>query len=149
MRVEDAAAELERHFARRGEVEAALTPAEAAASMLAFYRDIRAEGCDVEQAGDMLLFQWGTHDWGGGPRFEIDVTRQFIVGVGDDDDITQLHLTFRFEPDEDLRALGAGNRWCRSPKELTEFTAFVESHPAYRAVGRRADGEQDFAMERV
>jgi len=95
MKVENVAAELERHFARRGEVEAALTPSTAVASMFAFYRDVRADGCDLEQEGDMLLFQWGTYDWGHGLRFEFDVTRQCILGDGDDDDITQLHLTSR------------------------------------------------------
>ncbi len=33
--------------------------------------------------------------------------------------------------------------------ELEEFTRFVEGHPAYRAVGARTDGEQDFRYEGV
>lgn len=26
----------------------------------------------------MLLFQWGTYDWGHGPHFEVDLTRELI-----------------------------------------------------------------------
>lgn len=149
MKVEHAAAELERHLARRGEVEPALTPSTAVGSMMAFYRDVRADECAIEEDGDMLLFQWGTYDWGQGPRFELGITRQFIVGGGEDDDITQLHLTFRFEPDEALRSLGAGDRWCRTPEGLAEFSSFIEEHPAYRAVGSRTDGELDVQYEGV
>lgn len=149
MKVEDAAAELEKHFARRGEVEAALTPSVAVASMMAFYRDVRAEECDLEADGDMLLFQWGTYDWGDGPRFEFDITRQFILGAGDDDDITQLHITFRFKPDETLQSIAAGDRWCRTPSELTDFSSFIEGQPAYHAVASRTDGEQDVRYEGV
>ena len=30
----------------------------------------------------MLLYQWGTYDWGEGKYFQIDITRQFILGEG-------------------------------------------------------------------
>jgi hypothetical protein len=149
MKIENAAAELEKHLAQRGEVESALTPSTAIASMTAFYRDVRAEECDLETDGDMLLFQWGTYDSGHGPRFELDITRQFIVGGEDDDAIKQLHVTFRFKPDEFLLSLAAGDRWCRTPQELADFTSFIEGHPAYHAVGSRTDGEKDFLYEGV
>jgi hypothetical protein len=149
MKVESVVAELEKHFARRGEVESALLPSTAVASMIAFYRDVRAEECDLEADGDMLLFQWGTYDWGQGPRFEFDITRQFIVGDGGDDDIRQLHMTFRFESDEFLRSLVAGDRWCRTPQGLADFTSFIEGHPAYHAVGSRTEGEKSFLYESV
>ena len=149
MKLENVAAELEKHLAQSGEEESNLTPSAAVASMIAFYRDVRAEECDLEADGDMLLFQWGTYDWGNGHRFELDITRQFIVGAGDDDDIRQLHMTFRFKPDEVLLSLGAGDRWCRTPKELADFTAFIEGHPVYHAVGSRTDGEKEFLYEGV
>jgi hypothetical protein len=43
-----------------------LEPAEGVELMLAFYRDERAAGCPIDADGDMLLFQWGTYDWGEG-----------------------------------------------------------------------------------
>ncbi|MET0857780.1 MAG: hypothetical protein ABWY27_13580, partial [Telluria sp.] len=27
---------------------------------------------------DMLLYQWGSYDWGSGKYFEINITRQFV-----------------------------------------------------------------------
>ena len=41
-----------------------LAAAEALELMAAFYRDVRAEDCDLDADGDMLLFQWGVYDWG-------------------------------------------------------------------------------------
>src|SRR5262245_4806221 len=95
---------------------------------------------------DMLLFQWGTYDWGQGPRFELDMTRQFLVGPGEDEDIWQLSLTYRFEPSEALRTLGAGNRWCHKLAELPEFDAYVEASPSYTKLARDpfASAELDY-----
>ena len=56
------------------------TPAEGIDSMFSSYRSASADGCDISSDGDMLLFPWGTFDWGDGDYFEIDVTRQFMRG---------------------------------------------------------------------
>ena len=104
--------------------------------MTGFYREERAEGCAVDGDGDMLLYQWGTYDWGEGESFELDITRQLITG-GEDDDIFQLSLTFRFRPTAALRELGASNRWCHSPDELEDFRAFVHGSAAFLAVGHK------------
>lgn len=56
-----------------------LTPADGFRLMLDGYRDIRVEGCDLEADGDMLLFQWGTYDFGTGETFELNLTRQFLL----------------------------------------------------------------------
>lgn len=98
-------------------------------AMIEFYRSIRADDCSFDSDGDMLLFQWGTYDWGNGPRFELDITRQFIRAAGEDDDIWQLSLTFVFP----RNVITGGNRWCTHPAELDDFAAFVQSHPAYVA----------------
>src|SRR5262245_37488233 len=90
-----------------------LTPAEGAEAMLAYYEEERADGCDLDEEGDMLLFQWGIRDWGDGPAFEVNLTRQLIV-TDDDDAPRQLSLTFRFEPAVGAAA-GEGSRWCESP----------------------------------
>jgi len=102
------------------------------AAMLDFYRDVRATGLDLSKQDDMLLFQWGTYDWGRGEHFEVDITRQLIFkdSPGDDARIWQLSLTFAFEPSPELLALGDRNKWCDLPGDLPDFTAFVLTSPA-------------------
>ncbi len=116
-----------------------LLPAEGIRLMLDFYRDVRADGCqDLDKNGDMLLVQWGTYDWGQGPSFQFDITRQFIVGFAvnedDDDAISQLSLRFHFPPSTQLHAIKSSNCWCHTPDELESFAAFIVSNEAYRAV---------------
>ena len=80
------------------------------AEMLSFYEFVSPGGCTIEN-GDMLLYQWGTNDWGDGTQFEIKITRQFIeLDAEDDDAISQLQLTFKFPPDKTTTAIGGGNR---------------------------------------
>jgi hypothetical protein len=47
------------------------------ALLLSFYESARAEPCSAPDA-DMLLFQWGTYNWGEGGSFELSLSRQFI-----------------------------------------------------------------------
>ena len=95
--------------------------------MLAFYEAVVPVGC-ASQNGDILLFQWGTYDWGDGKHFEINLTRQFIESAAEDDDaISQLQLVFRFASDKDRHALGAGNRWCNSQSEIDRFRGYITS----------------------
>jgi len=109
---------------------ATLQPAIGFEVMLDFYAKERADGCSIEEDGDMLLYQWGTHDWGDGESFQYNVTRQFIVADGDDDEIQQLSLTFHFAPSKSLGQLESGSKWCRSPDELGEFRTYItESAP--------------------
>lgn len=64
-----------------------LSPTQGINLMLDFYSDERAEGCQIEEDGDMLLFQWGVYDWGEREHFEVNITRQFIeIGREDDED---------------------------------------------------------------
>jgi hypothetical protein len=149
MNAENAAAEFRNHLAARGAAESTLTPRSAADAVFSFYRDVRADDCDLDRDGDLLLFQWGTYDWGQGERFEWDITRQFIVGAGEDDDMSQLHVTFRFAADPTLRSLGSGDRWCSSPVELADFIEFVNDCPASLAVYARTDGEKEIRLDGV
>src|SRR5689334_3955432 len=85
---------------------ASLSPIQGISLMINQYRHERAEGCPIGKDGDMLLYQWGTYDWGHGERFEINISRQFIESTDDEQGtMRQLSLTFRFEPDEALRDL--------------------------------------------
>jgi len=84
----------------RGGALPALTVRTGVAEMLSFYESVSPTGCTNED-GDMLLFQWGTYNWGDGTQFEINITRQFIESAAEDDDaISQLQLTFKFPPDK-------------------------------------------------
>jgi hypothetical protein len=103
--------------------------------VLDFYRTRRCAGCDLDADGDMLLFQWGVFDWGEGPSFQFDLTRQFTAADADgDESMSQLSLTLHFAPSDDLRALGSGNQWCTSPDGADELEAFIFGSPAYAVV---------------
>jgi hypothetical protein len=147
MKAKKALEEFEQHLRRSGQEGAPSTLAGGIERMSAFYRDVRADEIDVESDGDMLLFQWGTYDWGQGLMFEVDITRQLILGVGEDDDIWHLHLTYRFPPSEELLAMGKGNRWCGRPDEVEVFVRFMMAHPATAAVGGRRDGQAGLRYE--
>ena len=102
--------------------------------MLSFYEDERIEGCEVSDDSDMLLYQWGTYDLGEVEAFEFDVTRQLIGPNGEDEDIFQLSLSFRFAPTVESRAVVNGNRWCSRPKEVKSFRDFIHKSAAFQAV---------------
>lgn len=106
--------------------------AEGVAAMLDFYADHRAEGCEIDEDGDMLLYQWGMHDSAKGETFQLDITRQFILP--DEDEPFQLSLTFRFDPSPSLCRITSGNEWCGSPESLAELRAYISGSAAYLAV---------------
>ncbi len=105
------------------------TPAAIISCMLDFYRDERLDDCIIEDDGDMLLYQWGTYDWGQGRWFDFNITRQYVPGSGEDEDIFQLSVTAKYSPAHELDALGSGNKWCGSPKELPQFNEFIYNSP--------------------
>jgi hypothetical protein len=75
-----------------------------------FYKAQRVD--DVADGMDWLWFQFGTYDWGQGPSFQIDLTRQFILqDETDDDAIWQMHLVLPFRP---IRHWGRASRRARS-----------------------------------
>ncbi len=138
------------YLAHRGDgPESKLTPHAGATAMLAFFTEVAAEGVDLENDGDMLLFQWGIYDWGSGEHFSLDITRQFSVPCGEDHEISQLSLTFKYPPEISLRALGEGNRWCYEQGEAESFASFVQGTPAYKAVAERKDGSVDLGYSNV
>jgi hypothetical protein len=134
MKAKRAKQEFEKLIRRSGERVGSLSPSRGLEMMMAFYRTVRFDDVDLAADGDMLLYQWGTYDWGEGESFEFDITRQLILGIGEDEDIFQLSLTFKFQPTVALRQLGAGNRWCHSLEEVEEFRSFIDSSPAIIAV---------------
>jgi hypothetical protein len=111
----------------------ALTPTIGVEAMLAYYAEERADGCPLEEDGDMLLFQWGTHDWGKGAAFEVSIVRQ-LIAADDEEEPRQLDLCFRFDPAIGASA-GDGSRWCEAPDQLSGFRRFVTRSAALKAVG--------------
>jgi hypothetical protein len=128
----DAQAEFTKRLRARGLKVSSVRVDAGFSEALAFYRDVRPTGCE-DPDGDMLLFQWGTYDWGQGTYFNLDLTRQFILkGTEDDEGIFQLAFTFLYAPSVALESLKDGNRWCRSLADLAEFQRYVTSSQAYR-----------------
>ena len=146
----DSASAFELFVAARGIDLSKSTPRDGIEQMLSFYRSMPASGC-AGPDGDMLLFQWGTYDWGEGRHFEIGITRQFIEqDAGEDDDaISQLSLTYRFEPTPERVTLGDGNRWCHGPAETASFRASVLSSPPCVACGDMAATVVEIVHSRV
>jgi hypothetical protein len=62
----------------------------------------------------------------------LDLTRQLIYGVGEDDDIWQLAVTFEFDP-TGFRGLKHGNKWCRSLEDLSQFREYVLASAPFAA----------------
>lgn len=125
-----------RYLRSSGQSLETMTPTDGIDLMLGFYANQSAE-CRLSEGGDMLLYQWGTYDWGEGEFFDFDITRQLIFGDGEDDDIFQLSLTFKFVPTNELRQLDSGNRWCRSRNELDDFRNFIRRSASFMAVNQQ------------
>lgn len=138
MKTETAKKEFENCLKKSGIQLSNLTPASGIQLMLDFYRNVRAEKCNLDEDGDMLLFQWGTYDWGKGPSFQCNITRQFIAtdcsSDPDDSVMSQLSLTFHFPPSEEFNRIESSNRWCNNPGDLMDFQSFIVSTESYRAV---------------
>ena len=101
-----------------------------------FYKAQRVD--DVDEGMDWLWFQFGTYDWGEGPSFELDLTRQFILhGETDDDAIWQMHLVLHFPPDP---TLGSGMETCEEPSDADEFMRqLLASAPTTQILDRAPD----------
>jgi hypothetical protein len=131
---QNARQEFEKFLSDRGLHQRDLNLADGCEALFDFYRYLRPRGRVFEQQedADMLLFQWGTYDWGTGEHFSFNLTRQLIVSEdAEDDDIWQLGLTFEFEPDNELRTLGRGDKWCCSLSDLPEFREYVYRSAAF------------------
>ena len=136
----------EEHLAAHGATVSGLVPSQGLVLMISFFRDQRPHG-DVE---DDLLYQWGTYDWGSGEFFELDITRQFILDdTAEDENIWQLHLTFKYKPTDQLRALGSGERWCGTiaPQGIDCFAQWIENSPAFQAVSETEHDEIEVYYE--
>jgi hypothetical protein len=105
----------------------ASTPRQGIETMLEFRATTACAVC----SDDMLLYQWGSYDWGAGKHFEINITRQFIEAeLEDDDAISQLSLTYKYKPASEFERLGASNCWEDDPPDFRQFILASESFMA-------------------
>lgn len=119
-----------KHGWRDGAVGASLLTS----TVIGFYKDVSINGLTPD-GGDQLLFQWGIFDWGHGPSFEFDITRQFIAAGGKSDAaISQLRVTARYQPTSTLAATAKGNAWCKSTLEAESFERFIRGSASFAAV---------------
>lgn len=140
MKAQDALAQFKASAEAKGKEIACLSPREAIDLMVDFYSAIRAEDCDLDADGDMLLLQWGVYDWGEGEMFEYNITRQFIFPMvfeedgekWEEDSMWQLSLTCKSPPSEAMRNLDSNDKWCSSPDEVSEFLKFIGECAATR-----------------
>jgi hypothetical protein len=117
----------------------ASTPREGIEAMLEFRTAVTCAAC----SDDMLLYQWGTYDWGAGKYYELNITRQFIEAELDDDDaISQLSLTYKYKPSKELELLGANNCWEDEP---TEFRQFILASASFTTVADAKPDEIDLS----
>ncbi len=145
MKSGDALQEFNDLLKARGMNAATLSVLDGIEAMIEFYRSTRADDCAIDSDGDMLLFQWGTYDWGMGPQFELDITRQFIRAAGEDEDIQQLSPTFVFP----ANAIASGDRWCHTPDDVDDFAKYVTSHAAYAAAVQAKPRRIELDFERA
>jgi hypothetical protein len=92
------------------------------------HSDIKAKGISTNiHPDDMLLFQYGTYDWGGelGEHFKFDITRQFSKK---NFDMFQLSLTLIFEP----TTVESYNSWSMYFKTLDEWSDNIKTTEGYK-----------------
>jgi hypothetical protein len=94
---------------------------------LKLFHEIKVKGIvDDDADGDMLLFQYGTYDWGNGKFFEFNVTRQFIKA--NEDEPYQLSMTLFFEPIECKRY----NCWSNDFDDLGKWVEKIKETEGYK-----------------
>lgn len=138
VRTVDAPASLLRFLEAHRTVLDRLTLSTAPLVMVSWYLLQPVEDVDLESDGDMLLCQWGTYDWGDGPTFEYDMTRQLTVDEPGELDplIWQVSLTLQFPPQAGEGA-GRGQRWCHHPGGLEDLQTFAMAAEPVRRLDRK------------
>ena len=127
-----------------------LTPTTGIELMLRFYLEERVSHCPLDEDGDLLLFQWGTYDWGQGEQFEVNISRQLMTAAGDgEEQIRQLSLTFRYPPSEALNAAGDGDLWCDNPDALESFAKSIQNSRAIKATKDIQPTQVDLSFDHV
>ncbi|MCL1971600.1 MAG: hypothetical protein FWG57_01250 [Endomicrobia bacterium] len=91
------------------------------------FDNTKVEEVDSEYVDtDMLLFQYGTYDWGSGENFEFNITRQFIFA--DADEPFQLSLTLFFDAVE----IESYDCWSMNFETIEDFVNDIKSSQGYK-----------------
>jgi hypothetical protein len=101
--------------------------------LIDYHKDVEFPDISRADDGDMLLFQYGTYDWGDGRFFEIDFTRQFYQLFTDTEDheVIQQRFTFYFEP-TNFQQIASFNIWSNAVAGLAEFEAAIVNSQGYQ-----------------
>jgi hypothetical protein len=131
----DSASTFQAALAASGMTVEKLDAAGALAQMTAFYRDVRAENCIMDEEGDTLLCEWGMHEDGPMPGFRLEFTRHFIEpGDEDEDGMSQLSLSLYYANTAELKELESGTHLCTSPEGIGEFESSIRTSEPYQAL---------------
>jgi hypothetical protein len=104
----------------------------------------------VQGVEDGILYQTGIFGFGKPPTFQIGLVRQFtFFAAGEYDHMEQLHCNLHFQPDAELRALGAFNTWADYYLSLDDFYRFVESRPEWTLAETRSAMPLELFQEEV
>lgn len=135
MQPADSATTFEAAVTDAGMTVQGLNAATALAQMEAFYRDVRAENCILDEEGDTLHCQWGVNGQGAEKNFQLEFSRHFIEpGDEDEDGMSELSLTLTYAPVPDLMALEPGTCQCSLPSELSEFEKSVRASQPFQTL---------------
>jgi len=101
--------------------------------LINYYKDVELPDVETTEDGDLLLFQYGTYDWGHGLFFEVDFTRQSYKSFanGEDHAIVQQRFTFYFDP-QPFQNITSFDLWSNAAASLDEFEAGVRISQGYR-----------------
>ncbi len=85
---------------------------------------------------DMLLFQYGTYNWGNefGNHFSLDITRQFIDP--EQDEPYQLSFTLIYEP-EQFKDIDSYNYWSDACADINSFATNIKTTNGFKAAAKK------------
>lgn len=143
MRISEAEATL-RKIVQEHLGEGGITPQIALAAMLQFHSRHKLRLPITCHEDDMLLFQYGIHDWDGkGEKFDLDFTRQFIDP--NDDEFYQVRLTL-FYPKETFEGKGSCTRWSLAAPTLEDWKRQVSETVGFQLAGGNSPTHYEISL---
>ena len=108
------------------------------------------DAASVEEDGDAVLAQFGTHDFRGVPEFSADLTRQLLAAGEAGSRMWQLSCTLHWYPNRETNALASGDLWSFG-MTLEEFFVEVAALPgwAWALTGSQAPRDLAITLEEV
>ena len=128
----------------------ALTPASMIDLSLQLFQGVSAKGVSIvdEKDNDMLLFQYGTYDWGDdkGEHFSFEIARQFILNKNND--FYQLRFTLIFDP-KDFKDCDSYERWSRDFTTIDEWANDIKLTEGYKLATSIPYKSYEISLERI